>query len=111
LIIVRDENLVRVFITLAMYCDVIIGSGVCPELKGRLSKEIVNFAKVGRDENVGYVMSIIGSPEDRNLSQKAASDVCCFIMNGQNSKDIEINSDITVSHFYAVTYLLFKHGS
>ena len=56
-------------------------------------------------------MSIVGSPEDRNLSQKAASDVCCFVMNRQNSKDIEINSDITISQFYSINYLLFKHGS
>lgn len=40
-----------------------------------------------------------------------ASDVCCFVMNRQNSKDIEINSDLTISHFYAIPYLLFKHGS
>jgi hypothetical protein len=49
LIIVRDENLMRVFISLALYCDLIIGSGVNPALKGRLASEIVNFAKVGRD--------------------------------------------------------------
>lgn len=111
LIIVRDENLMRVFISLALHCELIIGSGVSPALKGRLSSEIVNFTKIGRDQNAGYVMSIIGSPEDRNLSQKAAADVCCFVMNRQNSKDIEINSDLTISHFYAITYLLFKHGS
>lgn len=41
-------------------------------------------------------MSIVGSPEDRNLSQKSASDVCCFLMNRTNAKDIELNSDITI---------------
>ena len=68
LIIIRDENLMRVFISLALHCDLIIGSGVSPAQKARLASEIVNFAKFGRDQNAGYVMSIIGSPEDRNLS-------------------------------------------
>ena len=81
LIIVRDENLMRVFISLAIQCDLIIGSGVSPALEGRLSSEIVNFTKVGRDQNAGYVMTVVGSPEDRNLSQKSAADVCCFLMN------------------------------
>jgi hypothetical protein len=49
LIIVRDENLMRVFISLGLHCDLIIGSGVSPALKGRLSSEIVNFTKIGRD--------------------------------------------------------------
>ena len=70
LIIVRDEGLVKLFLSLSSYCDIIIGSGVNPELKGRLAREVVNFCKVGRDSNQTYVMSIIGSPEDRNLSQK-----------------------------------------
>jgi len=48
-IIIRDENLMRVFISLALYCDLIIGSGVSPSQKARLASEIVNFVKVGRD--------------------------------------------------------------
>jgi hypothetical protein len=51
LIIVRDEGLVKLFLSLSTYCDIIIGSGVNPELKGRLAKEIVNFCKLGRDSN------------------------------------------------------------
>jgi hypothetical protein len=43
LVILRNDNLIRIFITLAMYCDLMIGSSVRPDLKGRLSKELIRF--------------------------------------------------------------------
>jgi len=34
LVLLRDDNQIRMFITLAMYCDLLIGADVIPELKG-----------------------------------------------------------------------------
>jgi hypothetical protein len=60
----------RIFLSLAMYCDVIIGADISPETKGRLSKEILKFQNQSQDTNKGYVMGVIGSPQDRYLLEK-----------------------------------------
>lgn len=56
-------------------------------------------------------MGIIGSPEDRYLIEKTATDISVVSLNAFNSKGLQIEADITFSCFYSLTYMLFKHGS
>lgn len=58
-----------------MFCDLMVGSDISPELKGRLSKELVEFEKFGRDQNRRYILGIIGAPEDSYLIEKCVTDV------------------------------------
>lgn len=37
-ILMNDDNQMRMFLILATYCDLMIGSNVQPELKGKLGK-------------------------------------------------------------------------
>lgn len=110
-ILLRDNNQLRMFLTLAMYCDLMIGSNVQPELKGKLGKALINFQSVGRDSNKSYVMGVIGSPEDRYLIEKASTDISIVMLKSYNSKGLQIEADMTFQCFYGLTYILFKHGS
>lgn len=56
-------------------------------------------------------MGVIGSPEDRYLVEKTSTDICVVLQNMTNCKLIQIESDVTISEFYGLSYLLFKHGS
>ena len=49
-------------------------------------KEIVKFQKQGKDGNIGYVLGVIGSPQDRHLIEKQATDVTICTLNAFNSK-------------------------
>jgi hypothetical protein len=66
---------------------------------------------VGQEANKSYVMGVVGSPEDRFLIEKSATDICIVMMNQFNSRKLQIEADITMHNFYGLTYMLFKHGS
>lgn len=82
-----------------------------PDLKGRLSKELIKFLRIGFESNKSYVMGVIGSPEDRYLVEKSATDICVVMLNYFCCKRLKIEGDLTLTEFYGLTYLLFKHGS
>ena len=110
-ILMNDDNQMRMFLILATYCDLMIGSNVQPELKGKLGKQLINYQRVGRDSNSAYVLGLIGSPEDLYLIEKESTDISIALMNAFNSKAIQTEADITMNHFYGLTYILLKHGS
>lgn len=110
-ILMNDDNQMRMFLILATYCDLMIGSNVQPELKGKLGKQLINYQRVGRDSNNAYVLGLIGSPEDLYLIEKESTDISIALMNAFNSKAIQTEADITMNHFYGLTYILLKHGS
>jgi hypothetical protein len=56
-------------------------------------------------------MGVIGSPEDRYLIERESTDISICMINNFNSKSLEIEADMKFSGFYALTYILFKHGS
>lgn len=56
-------------------------------------------------------MGVIGSPEDRYLIEKTATDISVVTLNAYNSKGLQIEADITFYCFYGLTYMMFKHGS
>ena len=110
-LILRDNNYCRLFLSLVMYCDVVIGSTVTPEMKGRISREIVKFMRTGANDDRSYVAGVIGSAEDQHLVVKENTDVCFTLNNSKIPKSIKLQADIQIASFYGLTYIVLKHGS
>lgn len=77
-----------------MFCDVILGTEISPEMKGRLSSELTKFQRKGKGENKGYVLGLIGSPADRHLLEKQATDLSICLLANSNPKQQQIQADL-----------------
>ena len=104
--ILRDATLGKLFITLCSMSSLIVGSGISPYQKRDLTRLLRGFMNRG---NLGYVMSIISSNNDRYMLKEA--DVTLGLRQEEKSVDLFANCDIQMDHIYGVTYLLFKHGT
>ena len=109
--LLRDENGIKLFLTLAMYCDIVVGCAIPPQVKGWLAKNIKKYQADGTDGDLMYVAGVIGSPEDRYLLEKGNTDLVMTISNKLNPQLHQVEADIRMESVYALTYLLLKHGS
>ena len=105
--ILRDATLGRLFISLCSMGRVSVGSGISIHQKRDLTRLLRGYAHRG---NLGYVMSLVSSTADRYMLSEA--DVTVGLRAVQASQpELLAHCDIQMDHFYALTYLLFKHGT
>jgi len=48
-VLLRSDNLMKMFIMLAIKCDILVGADIRPELKAQFAKELKKFLKLQKD--------------------------------------------------------------
>jgi hypothetical protein len=102
--IMRDQTMIKSFITLAYISNMMVGSEITPLQKQHLLKMVKNF--IGEGE---YAAAIVTTPEDQFMINEA--DLCANLKSKGKSADFEAVVDVTLRDFSAISYLLFKHGN
>ena len=107
-VILQDETLAKIFLTLCTMCSLCVGSSVSAQQKRDLTRALRAFAIQGKQ---GYIMSLVKSPSDRCTFKEADVSVGLTRSNQKIDSDVLVHSDIHMSDLFGLSYLLFKHGN
>ena len=102
--IMRDQTMIKSFVTLAYISNIMVGSEITPLQKQHLLKMVRQF--IGEGE---YAAAIVTTPEDQFMINEA--DLSVNLKSRGKSADFEAVVDVTLKDFSAISYLLFKHGN
>jgi hypothetical protein len=61
-LIFRDESLMKCFLTIGMFCDLILGSNIKPSQQAELIKHSKSFGVDGTNQ---YTMALISSAQEQ----------------------------------------------
>ena len=104
--ILKDETLLKLFLTLCSLSGLCIGSSIGPQQKAMLVRAIRAYAIAGRQ---GTVISVIADQTDKFTVDEA--DVSIGLITPYKQSDILAQTDIQMKNMYGLTYLLSKHGT
>ena len=102
--ILRDQTMMKSFMTLAYISDMMVGSEISPLQKQKLLKIAKSY--IGEGE---YAAAIVATTEDQFMANEA--DLVANFKTKGKSAVFQAVSDVTFKDFSAISYLLFKHGN
>lgn len=105
--IFKEESLIKCFLTITTFCEMIIGSSLSPNQQQDLVRAAKHFNIDGSNQ---FTLSLISSAQEQQLMNYADVSI---VLNTKYQKmsTIQIKADIVMTDLYPLIYIIFQHGS
>jgi hypothetical protein len=97
----------KCFLTIASFCNFIIGSSITTTQKCEIIKNLKIF---NVDNSNQSIMTVISSQKDQVMMNHSDISVALATKH-QLMSTLQIKTDVVMNSMYAMSYLLFKHGT